>query len=88
MAVNLAPDQRQAFADALYGGRKIEAIKQLRAMSGLGLKQAKEIIERLEGELRASNPERFKIASSKGGCVSLLLLLFPAAVIVRFLATR
>lgn len=89
MALDLTPEQRQAFADALYGGRKIEAIKQLREMSGLGLKESKEIIERLEAELRVAHPERFKTSPKKGaGCVLLLVLLFPAAVLVWFLLRR
>ena len=54
MALNLTPEQRQAFADALYGGRKIQAIQQLRAISGLDLKESKEIIERLR-QISASN---------------------------------
>ncbi len=83
MGLNLTPEQRQTFADALYGGRKIEAIKQLREMSGLGLKESKEIIERLEAELRLAHPERFTTPAKKGGgCVLLLVLLFPAAVLV------
>jgi len=83
MGLDLTPEQRQAFADALYGGRKIQSIKQLRAMSGLGLKESKEIIERLEAELRLAHPERFTTPPKKGGgCVLLLVLLFPAAVLV------
>ncbi len=75
MTPELTPEQRQAFADALYAGRKIEAIKQLRELSGLGLKESKEIIDRLETDLRAAHPERFTRTSKKGaGCVGLLLL--------------
>jgi ribosomal protein L7/L12 len=79
MAPELAPEQRQAFADALYSGRKIEAIKQLRELSGLDLKEAKEIIDRLEADLRAAHPERFTKTSSKGaGCAVAFVLLILA----------
>ena len=36
--------------DALRNGRKIEAIKILREASGIGLKEAKEAVERFEDE--------------------------------------
>ena len=89
MALDLTPEQRQAFAEALYGGRKIEAIKQLREMSGLGLQESKEIIERLEADLRATHPERFTTRSKKrSGCLVLVILLFPVAVLVWFLLQR
>ena len=38
----------------VVAGRKIEAIKQLRRESGLGLKEAKDQVEALERTLRAS----------------------------------
>ena len=73
MAAELTLEQRQAFADALYAGRKVEAIKQLRELSGLGLKESKDIIDRLETDLRAQHPERF--TTPKNGCsVSVLIL--------------
>ncbi len=89
MAFDLTPEQRQAFAEALHAGRKIEAIKQLRELSGLGLKESKEIIDRLEIELRAAHPERFATAPKKsGGCLVLLILLFPVAVLIWFFLLR
>ncbi len=83
MEPTLTPEQRQAFAQALYAGNKIEAIKQLRDVSGLGLKEAKEVLDRLEAELRAAHPERFAAPNKKGtGCILLLILLFPFGVLV------
>lgn len=64
--VQLTSEQREAFARAIYSGRKIEAIKQLRELSGLGLRESKDIIDRLEKELRAEHPERF--TNRKAGC--------------------
>lgn len=88
MTPQLTPEQRQAFADALYAGRKIEAIKQLREMSGLGLKESKEIIDRLEAELRVSHPERFtRRQSGPMGCVVLIITLLLAGAVI-FLVVR
>jgi len=45
-----------------------EAIKQLRDVSGLGLKDAKDIVDGLERDLREKDPTRFRQQASKGGC--------------------
>lgn len=84
------PDQRQGLAQALYAGRKIHAIKQLRRWSGLELKEAKEFVERLEVELRVAHPERFTASSSNNaiGCFVVLVLLALAAVFAWFLIRR
>jgi hypothetical protein len=89
MATELTPEQREAFAKALYAGRKIDAIKQLRELSGLGLKESKEIIERLESELRATHPERFLDPRTKSkSCLLLLILFFPVLVLIWFFIWR
>jgi len=43
----LAGDTRARIEDAMRRGRKIEAIKILREQTGLGLKEAKEHVERM-----------------------------------------
>ena len=88
MAAELTPEQRQAIADELYAGRKIAAIKRLRELSGLDLKESKEIIDRLETDLRAAHPERFAAASSKSGCAILLLFLGVVAGMLIWLLFR
>ena len=45
---------------ALVAGRKIEAIKWYREAAGVGLTEAKDAVEKLEAELRAASPERFR----------------------------
>ena len=70
----LTPEQRASITDAITAGRKIEAIKQLREVSGLGLKEAKDVVETIESELRAKNPERFTGAGAKRGCGFAVLL--------------
>ena len=83
MTPQLTPEQRDSIATALYQGRKIEAIKQLREWSGLGLGESKDIIDRLEADLRQAHPERF-IAPAKGriGVGAIVLFLIVDAVIV------
>lgn len=80
---SLTPEQREQIAAALYGGNKIAAIKQFREVSGLGLAESKEIIERLENELRVQHPERFTAPPAAKGCTvgAMLLALLIVAVI-------
>ena len=78
----LTPEQRQAFAEALYAGRRIDAIKQLRELSGLGLKESKDFMDKLEAELRTVHPERFPVKSSKGSCAVVLLIILVVTGVV------
>jgi len=88
MPPQLTPEQRQSFAEALYAGRKIEAIKQLREVSGLGLKESKDIIDKLETELRAAHPERFTARASKGGYVVALMISIAVTGLLIYLLQR
>jgi ribosomal protein L7/L12 len=82
----LTPEQGQALAEELYAGRRIEAIKQLRLASGLQLKECKDILDKLEAELRAAHPERFKTPASKNGCtVSMSLIIVVIGLVIYFL---
>jgi hypothetical protein len=89
MPAPLTSEQKDALAQSLYEGRKIEAIKQLRELTGLGLKDAKDFVEKLEAELRVAHPERFTTMRSKsGGCWLVLILLFPILVLIWFYVWR
>lgn len=66
-------EQLDAISQALFQGRKIEAIKAYRDATGVGLKEAKEGVEHLESELRAKFPERFTAAPRSGGCLGLVV---------------
>ena len=72
--------------EAIYGGRKIEAIKLVREAAGCGLKEAKEFVEKLAAELYAKEPQKFAAApSAKSGCVGLVFAvaaIFAAACMV------
>jgi hypothetical protein len=52
--------------DAIFAGRKIEAIKLYRKYTGLGLKEAKDAVEEIEGKLRLESPEKFLMDEPKG----------------------
>ena len=63
--------------DALFAGNKILAIKFYREPTGVGLKEAKDAVEKLEAELRVTSPGQFTKPPASGGCavVALILLL-------------
>jgi hypothetical protein len=91
MTPQLTPEQRESIAAALYQGQKIAAIKQLRELSGLGLKESKDIIDRLEADLRQAHPERFTAPVKGGigvGAIVLFLLVDAAIVILYFIFRR
>ena len=57
--LHLNETQREAVESALFGGRKIEAIKLIRGYTGAGLAEAKRFADQYEGELRSADPDRF-----------------------------
>jgi hypothetical protein len=59
MNAPIPEDLRARVSDALYHGRKIEAIKWYRELTGTGLAEAKRVVEQCEAELRAATPEKF-----------------------------
>src|SRR4051812_19469872 len=58
--------QAAQIREALFAGRKIQAIKLLRETAGLQLVDAKTVVEKLEAELRQTSPEKF--TARKNGC--------------------
>ncbi len=78
MANDIPSNVRAQIEAKLYAGRKIQAIKLYRAASGLGLKEAKDVVEAIEVTLRASHPDRFDKISSRKGCMLVLLVAMGA----------
>jgi hypothetical protein len=76
MSEPLSQEEVDRIADALAAGRKIEAIKIYREVTGQGLKQAKDFIDALIPKLREQDPERFAGLSTgpKVGCGSAVLV--------------
>ena len=73
--MELPDDKRLAILEAIYGGRKIEAIKLVREAGSCGLKEAKEFVEKLSDELYAKEPGKFTAApAGKSGCVGVILV--------------
>ena len=70
-------DQAEQIKSALFGGRKIEAIKLYREQTRASLSDAKDAVEKLEAELRVSSPDQFTSTPAKG-CVSVLMICVSA----------
>ena len=65
-------DDLDPVCDALYEGRKIEAIKRYREVAGVGLAEAKDAVEALDASLRERSPEKFKAPAPGRGCLAML----------------
>jgi len=84
------PDNTKAeIIEAVFAGRKIEAIKLYREATGANLSQAKAFIEELTDDLREKSPERFKPLSSgsSAGCGSSALIFLAVIGVVTLFAT-
>jgi hypothetical protein len=69
------PDEAlSSIREALYEGQKIQAVKLHREATGSSLREAKNAIEALELELRATTPERFLAKPSSPGCLGAIAL--------------
>ena len=64
----------ESIKQAVFQGRKIEAIKLYREATGEGLKESKDAIEKMEAELRQSAPEKFSSSAGTKGCAGVLIL--------------
>ena len=85
----LTEQQQQAINADIFGGRKIEAIKLYREATGAGLKEAKDVVEEIEKDLRQREPNKFAKPAGKSGCMSVVavvaLLISAALVTVHIL---
>ena len=59
MGASIPEESMAPIKEALFQGRKIEAIRLYREYTGTGLGEAKPAVERLEAELRAAEPDKF-----------------------------
>jgi hypothetical protein len=76
MAEQPTQEQIEQIGSALASGRKIEAIKIYREVTGKGLKESKAFIDALIPKLKEQNPETYgKLSASRSaGCASVILL--------------
>jgi ribosomal protein L7/L12 len=72
-ATTISEERELDIYNALFAGRKIEAIKLHREATGCGLKDSKDFIDALEEQLRAESPEKFA-RPAKQGCAPMILL--------------
>ena len=79
---DLNDDQRQEILDAIKANRKIDAIKMYREYTGFGLKESKEFIEELTGNLRESNPDEFQKSGAGCGTAVLLFAVFLGSLLL------
>ena len=74
MSHPITDEQIETLSACVFQGRKIEAIKLYREMTGLGLKEAKDAVEELETSLRTSAPDKFTAAPQGKGCLGVIVV--------------
>ncbi|HEV7300698.1 MAG TPA: ribosomal protein L7/L12 [Tepidisphaeraceae bacterium] len=85
MGATLSDGDRAKIQALIFAGRKIQAIKLYRGATGQGLKEAKDAVDAMTAELRASDPEKFSASSSKSGCMTMIaMLVAPLAAAAAF----
>jgi hypothetical protein len=78
-------EQIDQINEALFAGRKIEAIKIYRTATRADLREAKDFVEAVEARLRSEMPERFvprQVNLSVVGCAFMILALALAVAVV------
>ncbi|MHA3771613.1 hypothetical protein ACXR0O_08760 [Verrucomicrobiota bacterium sgz303538] len=86
MSTPTPEDHANAIKEALFAGNKIQAIKLYRAQVNVGLAEAKNAVEKIEADLRASSPERFTSVPQGKGCFAVILIFLSiSAGVVRLL---
>lgn len=69
----LTDETRDAINEALFTGRKIQAIKLYREATGQGLLEAKKFIETLAEQLRKEYPDKMPAQTTGCGAAAVLL---------------
>lgn len=75
-----------AVTEALFAGRKIQAVKLYREQNRVGLAEAKRAVDEFEARLRVSAPGLFTNASRKGCLVPLFFGAFAGTALWKWLA--
>ncbi len=82
MNTPIPEDTLATIKEALFQGRKIEAIKIHRGATGAGLAEAKAAIEELEKELRTSAPKKFASPTEARGCFGVFVAVIAIVAIL------
>jgi len=89
MNTEIPKEKLAVIQQALFQGRKIEAIKLYRECLGTGLAEAKTAVDKLELELRSQSPEKFAAKPAGKGCLGIILAVCALAIVaVLLLAGR
>jgi hypothetical protein len=89
MSTPIPADKMDALREHIFRGRKIEAIKLYRELTGLGLKESKDEIERLEATLRKEHPGKFSAPAKGKGCLGAAAMLgISAGAVIYWIARR
>lgn len=83
--MSLSDNAKDEITQAIFAGRKIEAIKLYREATGQGLKEAKAFIEALTDRLREEHPDRVPAPTSGCGAAVLMMLVVPASLLTLWL---
>ena len=75
-------DKLAAIKQLLFQGRKIEAIKLHREITGAGLAESKSAVDELEKDLREKSQENFTPTTDRRGCLGLVVLLCALGVLL------
>ena len=77
MAVMSESDENlRRVKDAIFSGRTIDAFKAHREATGSSLVDAKQIVDKLEAQLRAEEPGKFVAKPTRAGCAVVMLSVF------------
>lgn len=88
MSSEVPDETKNEIAEAVFAGRKIEAIKRYREATGQRLAEANEFIEELTRELREKSPDKFTSESPAAGCGSAAMyFLIVVGLVTRFATT-
>jgi hypothetical protein len=82
MDTPIPEDKLEPIKQALFQGRKIQAIKRYRKRTETGLKEAKKAVEKLEIELRAASPEKFTAPTGGKGCLGVMVALGAVVLLI------
>lgn len=80
--MELPEHERQALLDAIYKRQTIDAVRRVRDVTGCGLKEAKDFVDRLAAELYAKDPGKFAADPGKRGCLGLVAMITICTVLL------
>ncbi len=82
MDTPIPEEKLEPIKQALFQGRKIQAIKLYRKCTETGLKEAKDAVDKLETELRAASPEKFTAPTGGKGCLGVMVALGAVVLLI------